>query len=297
MLGVAAAIAASGRCGRKVSGGNGPIKLRSSPRVTTRSRLLFNMFDALGKEITVDARAASQPRSNSASGARDTFDVFVFYDAPGRTRTAWLDEAKPTFEHRMRRRKKTWRRFPEERAWSSSITRNPLEYTWHEWVEMIGQACDWGQRRDVPGKDVSEAGFLGGVKQTITVVQQDASGNARTTRTFRSRRDLPLPVRHQSESRSFVQTDFVPVDSAFRTVPKRLASPEGRHAADCLGAIGRKDAACLHSARPRSAGMGKSGFPDAADECHPLDGVAGSTGLGGEESDEGAKEQQQLVLR
>src|SRR5688572_31095985 len=45
-------------------------------------------------------------------------------------------------------------------------------HTWPEWVEMIGQACDWGNDVTFMGKTYPRSGFLGGVKQKVTVLNK-----------------------------------------------------------------------------------------------------------------------------
>ena len=109
----------------------------------------------------------------------DTFDVYAFYDAPGRTATPGPD-GKPTYEQPNASAKKNLIPFLQKGKGLVFFHHSPAawNHTWPEYSEMIGMACDWGNPVTFKGKTYPNSGAQGGVKQHITV----------STRPIRSRR-------------------------------------------------------------------------------------------------------------
>jgi len=85
--------------------GNGPIKVAIVTKGHNFDRDgFFAFWDSLGQEITWTHLQHPAALEFFDPAIADTFDVYAFFDAPGRTATPGPD-GKPTFEQPHRRRR------------------------------------------------------------------------------------------------------------------------------------------------------------------------------------------------
>jgi uncharacterized protein len=200
--------------------GSGPIRVAIVTKGHNFDREpFFAMFDAFGKEITYTHVQHPAALEFFDPALADTFDVFVFYDAAGRTPLPGSPEGKPTFEQPNESAKKNLIPFLQKGKGLVFLHHSVASWnhTWPEYGEMLGMVCDWGNDVTFMGKNYPRSGFLGGVKQKITVLNKThpvtqgvADGFEIVDETYlcpfdtKAKGLIPL-----------LQTDFVPVDSAF----------------------------------------------------------------------------------
>lgn len=178
----------------------------------------FAMFDSFGKEITYTHVQHPAALEFLDPAIADTFDVYVFYDAAGRTVLPGSPEGKPQFEQPNASAKKNLIPFLQKGKGLVFFHHSNASWnhTWPEWVEMIGQACDWGNDVTFMGKSYPRSGFLGGQKQTITVLNKTHPVTQGLPDTFEITDETYLcPFDTKAKIIPLLQTDFVPVDSAF----------------------------------------------------------------------------------
>jgi len=176
----AGAAPAAGRGGGRGNpqGGTGAIKVLLITKFHPFDREpFFQMFDALGKDITWThvEQPAAQVFFNPEIAK--PYDVFVLYDAfAGRVRRAKADgtfenvETEPSPE--LRRNFKALLQQGKGFVFFHHALASWV-HTWPEYVEVMGGAADWGlPLKGIRGKDYPFSGFKGKVQQHVTVVDK-----------------------------------------------------------------------------------------------------------------------------
>ena len=238
-------------------GGTGAIKVALITKGHAYDREGLNLlFDSLGEDISwshVEHPAAAllwEPRSAGL------FDVFVFYDAPGRTQRKGPDgaityddpgaDAKKNLPALMQAGTKGWvflHHAPA--AWN---------HTWPEYSEMVGGACDWGNPVTFKGKEYPNSGAQGGVKQRITVVDKAHPITQGVADGFEIVDETYLCPYAEDAIQPLLRTDFKPIDVNF---PGRYAKgwrhPEGSNLAGWVKVAGKSPIAYLQNGHDRQA--------------------------------------------
>jgi uncharacterized protein len=170
----AAAQAAAPRPATDPQGGTGPIKVLFVSKFHQFDREnFFLMLDALGKEITWTHVEEPAALEFYAPALAAKYDVFLYFDAPGRTLLKRPDGTE-YFEDPGPQAKKDFQTFQQTgkgmvflhhaiAAWN---------HTWPEMSEAIGGACDWGQPVTFRGKTWPNSGAASGIKEHLTVVDK-----------------------------------------------------------------------------------------------------------------------------
>ena len=171
--------------------GSGPIKVAIVTKGHNFDRDgFFNFWDSLGQDISWTHLQHPAALEFFDPAIADTFDVYAFYDAPGRTALPGSPEGKPQYEQPNASAKKNLIPFLQKGKGLVFFHHSPAawNHTWPEYSEMIGSACDWGNPVTFKGKTYPNSGAQGGVKQHITRAQQNASDHAGSRRRLRHRR-------------------------------------------------------------------------------------------------------------
>ena len=155
--------------------GSGPIKVAVVTKGHNFDRDgFFNFWDSLGQDITWTHLQHPAALEFFDPAIADTFDVYAFYDAPGRTVLPGSPEGKPQYEQPNASAKKNLIPFLQKGKGLVFFHHSPAawNHTWPEYSEMIGSACDWGNPVTFKGKTYPNSGAQGGVKQHITVLNK-----------------------------------------------------------------------------------------------------------------------------
>ena len=173
--------------------GSGPVKVAIVTKGHNFDRDgFFNFWDSLGQDITWTHVQHPAALEFFDPALADTFDVYVFFDAPGRTATPGPD-GKPTYEQPNASAKKNLIPFLQKGKGLVFFHHSPAawNHTWPEYSEMIGMACDWGNPVTFKGKSYPNSGAQANVKQHITVVNKthpDHAGSRRRASISSTRR-------------------------------------------------------------------------------------------------------------
>jgi type 1 glutamine amidotransferase len=238
--------------------GSGPIKVAIVTKGHNFDRdAFFNLFDALGKEITWTHVQHPAALEFFDPAVADTFDVYVFYDAPGRTATPGPD-GKPTFEQPNASAKKNLVPFLQKGKGLVFFHHSPAawNHTWPEYVEMIGMACDWGNDVTFMGKTYPRSGFLPNVKQRITVVDKTHPVTQGVGEGFEITDEVYLcPVNEKAKGLiPLLRTDFEPVDSNFTNrYPSGWRHPKGSQLAGWVRSAEKSPLVYLQNGHDRVA--------------------------------------------
>jgi type 1 glutamine amidotransferase len=240
-------------------GGSGPIKVALITKGHAYDREGLNLlFDSLGEDISwshVEHPAAAllwEPKSS------ELFDVFVFFDAPGRQQrkgaggaVSYDDpgaDAKKNLPALMQAGTKGWVFLHHSIAsWN---------HTWPEYSEMVGGACDWGNPVTFKGKEYPNSGAQGGVKQKITVVDKAHPITQGVADGFEITDETYLCPYAEDAVQPLLRTDFKPIDVNF---PGRYAKgwrhPEvpGGNLAGWVKVAGKSPIAYLQNGHDRQA--------------------------------------------
>ena len=199
--------------------GSGPIKVAIVTKGHNFDRDgFFNFWDSLGQDITWTHLQHPAALEFFDPAIADTFDVYAFYDAPGRTATPGT---------RGQADVRTAKRIGEEEPDSVPAEGKGLvffhhspaawNHTWPEYGEMIGMACDWGNEVTFKGKTYPNSGAQGGVKQRITVVNKTHPITQGIGDGFEIVDETYLcPVDEKAKGLiPLLRTDFEPIDKNF----------------------------------------------------------------------------------
>lgn len=155
-------------------GGSGPIEVLLVTKGHGYDRApFFALFDALGETITwthVEQPAAQEFWDPDLA---EPYDVFVYYDAMGRSAItrpdgstyfeAPSDEAKEDLEELLEQGKGMVFFHHSIAAWNQA---------WPEYAEIVGGACDWGNRVNLRGQEYPYSGAQTNIEQHVTVVDK-----------------------------------------------------------------------------------------------------------------------------
>ena len=240
-------------------GGAGPIKVMFVTKGHAYDREgLALMLDALGKDISwshVEHPAATtffEPKN------AELFDVFLFFDAPGRQRITKPDGTQG-FDDPGPAAKKNLQALMQAGTKGFVFLHHSLaawNHTWPEYTEMIGAACDWGSPVTFKGKEYPNSGAQGGVKQRITVVDKAHPITQGIGEGFDITDETYLCPYAPETVHPLLKTDFKAVDANF---PNRHASgwrhPEvaGSDLAGWVKVAGRTPIAYLQNGHDRVA--------------------------------------------
>ena len=179
--------------------GSGPIKVAIVTKGHNFDRDgFFNFWDSLGQDITWTHVQHPAALEFFDPANRGHVRRLCLLRCAGPHGDAGRLTASRTFEQPNASAKKNLIPFLQKGKGLVFFHHSPAawNHTWPEYSEMIGMACDWGNEVTFKGKTYPNSGAQGGVKQRITVRQQDASGHAGARRRLRDRRrDLPVPGR------------------------------------------------------------------------------------------------------
>ncbi len=161
--------------GGNPQGGSGPIKVMFVTKGHSYDREgLAVMLDKLGKEISWSHVEHPAATAFFDPALAERFDVFVFFDAPGRSRITKPD-GSITFEDPGPAAKKNLQALMQAGTKGMVFLHHAIaswNHTWPEYSEMVGGACDWGNPVTFRGKEFPNSGAQGGVTQKITVVDK-----------------------------------------------------------------------------------------------------------------------------
>jgi type 1 glutamine amidotransferase len=238
-------------------GGTGAIKVALITKGHAYDREGLNLlFDSLGEDISwshVEHPAASLLWDPKSAGL---FDVFVFFDAPGRQQRKSASgaityddpgpDAKKNLPVLMQAGTKGWVFLHHAIAsWN---------HTWPEYSEMVGGACDWGNPVTFRGKEFPNSGAQGGVKQRMTVVDKAHSITQGLGDGFDIVDETYLCPYADEAVQPLLRTDFKPMDVNF---PGRYAKgwrhAEGSNLAGWVKVAGRSPIAYLQNGHDRQA--------------------------------------------
>ena len=194
----------------------------------------FAMFDALGSDFnwTHVEQPAAQVFWNPEL-AKD-YDVFVYYDAMGRTAVTGPD-GKTSFEAPSAKAKADFAALLKQgkgmvffhhaiAAWNHS---------WPEYTEVVGGACDWGNRVTVRGKEYPYSGAQAGVQQKITVQDKSHPVVAGLGDGFEIVDETYLCPYFEESVHPLLRTDFVPIPEnfpgRFNRTPEQLQASNFRN--------------------------------------------------------------------
>ena len=253
----AAAPARGGGRGGPPQGGAGPIKVMFVTKGHGYDREgLAVMLDGFGKEISWSH--VEHPAATAFFDPRlaERFDVFLFFDATGRTRLTKPDgtqgfeepgaDAKKNLQALMQAGTKGFVFFHHSiAAWN---------HTWPEYSEVVGGACDWGNPVTFRGKEFPNSGAQGNVKQRITVLDKSHPIVAGLGDGFDIVDETYLCPYAEDSVVPLLRTDFKAVDVNF---PNRYKGgwrhPEGSNLAGWVKVAGRTPIAYLQNGHGATA--------------------------------------------
>jgi type 1 glutamine amidotransferase len=198
-------------------GGTGPIKVLFVTKFHPFDREgLFSTLDALGTEITWTH--VEEPASLAFFNpelAKD-YDVFMFFDAPGRTRLKKPDGTE-YFEDPGPVARKNFQAFLQTGKGMVFLHHSiaAWNHTWPEYSETIGGACDWGNPVTFRGKTWPNSGAVSPVKEHVTVVDKTSPIVKGIGDGFDITDEMYLCPYAEDSVHPLLRSDFKAIDSNF----------------------------------------------------------------------------------